>query len=68
MLDLHRTHEGLETDFRPKNGETRGYSGVGRQSRMFLLFCSPVGHNLLLGTRNNSGLLAIKIDKLHNRF
>ena len=68
MLGLHRTPEGLETDLRPKNGETRGYSGVGRQGRIFLLSCSPVGHNLLLDTRNNSGLLAIEIDKLHDRF
>ena len=30
MLGLHRTPEGLGTDLRPKNGQTRGYSGVGR--------------------------------------
>ena len=27
-----------------------------------------VGHKLLLDTLNNSGLLAIEIDKLHDRF
>ena len=42
-----------------KNYQTRGYSGVGRQGRMFLLCYSPEGHKLLLNTRNNSGLLAI---------
>ena len=68
MLGLHRTPEGLETDLRPKNGETRGYSGVGRLGRIFLLCYSPEGHKLLLDTRNNSGLLAIEIDKLHDRF
>ena len=39
-LILHRTPEGLETDLLPKkkkNGETRGYSEVSRQGRMFLL-------------------------------
>ena len=51
-----------------KNGWTRGYSGVGRQGRMFLLCYSQVGEKLLLGTRNNSGLLTIEIDKLHDRF
>ena len=68
MLGFHRTPEGLETDLRPKNGQTRGYSGVGRQGRMFLLCYSPEGDKLLLDTRNNSGLLAIEIDKLHDRF
>ena len=58
----------LRTDFRPKNYQTHGYSGVGRQGRMFLLCYSPEGHNLLLNTRNNSGLLATEIDKLHDRF
>ena len=29
---------------------------------------SPEGRKLLLDTRNNSGLLAIEIDKLHDRF
>ena len=33
-LDLHRTPEGLETNLQPKNGQTRGYSGVGRQGRI----------------------------------
>ena len=52
-----------------KNGQTRGYSGVGRQEgRMFLLCYSSEGHKLLPDTRNNSGLLAIEIDKLHDRF
>ena len=68
MLGLHRTPEGLGTDLRPKNGHTRGYSGVGKQGRMFLLSYSPKGHMLLLNTRNNSGLLAIEIDELHDRF
>ena len=43
-------------------------SGVGRQGRMFLLCYSSEGHKLLLDTRNNSGLLAIVIHKLHDRF
>ena len=68
MLGLHRTPEGLGTDLRPKNGQTRVYLGVGRQDRLFLLSYSPKGHNLLLNTRNNSGLLAIEIDELHDRF
>ena len=68
MLGLHRTPEGLETDLRPKNCQTRGYSGVGRQGRMFLLCYSSEGHKLLLNTRNNLGLLAMEIDKLHDRF
>ena len=53
---------------RPNNDQTRGYSGVGRQGRMFLLCYSSEGHKLLLNARNNSGLLAIEIDKLHDRF
>ena len=68
MLGLHKTPEGLGTDLRPKNDQTRGYSGVGRQGRMCLLCYSPEGHTLLLNTRNNSGLLATEIDKLHDRF
>ena len=48
MQGLHRTPEGLRTDLRPKNNQTRGYSGVGRQGRMFLLCFSPEGHKLLL--------------------
>ena len=51
-----------------KNGQTRGYTVVGRQARMFLLCYSPEGHELLLNTRNNSDLPAIEIDKLHDRF
>ena len=51
-----------------KNGQTRGYLGVGLQGRMFLLCYSPEGHKLLLDTRNNSGPLAIEIDKLEDRF
>ena len=52
-----------------KNGHTRVYSGVGRQGRMLLLLCySSEGHKLLLNTRNNSGLLATEIDKLHDYF
>ena len=68
MLGLHRTPEGLETDLRPKICQTRGCSGVGRQGRMFLLCYSPESHKLLLDAHNNSGLLAIEIDKLHDRF
>ena len=68
MLGLHRTPEGLGTDLQPKNGQTRGYSGAGRQGRMFLQSYSPEGHKLLLNTRNNSGLLAIEIDELHDCF
>ena len=51
-----------------KNDQTRAYSGVGRQGRMFLLCYSPEGHKLLLNNRNNSGLLATEIDKLYDRF
>ena len=68
MLGLHWTSKGLGTDLRPKNDPTLGYSGVGRQGRMFLLCYSPEGHKLLLNTRNNSGLLAIEIDKIHDHF
>ena len=68
MLGLHRTLKGLGTDLRPKNNQTRGYSGVGRQACMFLLCYSPEGHKLLMNTHNASGLLAIEIDKLHDRF
>ena len=68
MLGLHRTPEELRTDLRPKNDQTRGYSGVGRQGRMCLLCYSPEDHKLLLNTRYNSGLLATEIDKLHGRF
>ena len=67
MLGLHRTPERLGADLRPQNGQTRGYSGVGRQGRMFLLCYSP-GHKLLLNTLNNSGLLVIEINKLHDSF
>ena len=69
MLGLHWTPEGLGTDLRAKkNGQIRGHSGVGRQGRMFLLCYSPEGHKLFLNTRYNSGLLAIEIDELHDRF
>ena len=51
-----------------KNGQTRGYSGVGRQGRMFLLCYSPEGHKLHLDTRDNSGLLTIEIYKLYDHF
>ena len=68
MLGLHQTPEGLRTDLRPKNDQTRGYSRVGRQGRMFLLCYSLEGHKLLPNTRNNSGLLATEIDKLYDRF
>ena len=66
MLGLHRTPEGQTYD--QKNGQTRGYSAAGRQGRVLLLCYSAEGHKLLLNTRNNSGLLAIEIDKLHDRF
>ena len=68
MLGLHRTPEGLETDLRPENDQTRANPGVGRQGHRFLLRYSPEGHKLLLNTHNNWGLLAIEIDKLHDRF
>ena len=68
MLGLHRTPEGLRTDLRPKKYQARGFSGVGRQGHMFRLCYSIEGHKLLLNTRNNSGLLATEIDKLHDRF
>ena len=68
MLGLHWTPEELRTDLRPKNYQTRGNSGVGQQGRMFLLCYSPEGHKLLLNTRNDSGLLATEIDKLHDRY
>ena len=51
-----------------KNDQTPANSGVGRQGRMFRLCYSPEGHKLLLNTRNDSGLLAIEIDKLYDRF
>ena len=56
ILDLHRTPEGLETDLRRKDGQSRDYSGVGLQGRMFLLSYSPECYKLLLNTRNNSPL------------
>ena len=68
MLGLHRTPEGLGTDLWPKNGQTRGYSRVGQQGLMFLLSYSSEGFKLLLNTCNNSGLLAIEIDELHDCF
>ena len=43
-------------------------SGVGRQDRMFLPCYSLEGHKLFLNTHNSSGLLAIEINKLHERF
>ena len=68
MLGLHRIAEGLGTNLRLKNGQTRGYSGVGWQGRIFPPCYSPDGHNLPLNTRGNSDLLAIEIDKLNGRF
>ena len=68
MIVLHRTPERHGTDLRPKNAQTRGYEGVGRQGRMFNLCYSQAGYKLLLNTRNNSGLLAIETDKFHDRF
>ena len=52
----------------PKNGQIRGYSGVGRQGFMFLLCYSSEGHKLLLYTHNDLDLLTIEMDKLHDRF
>ena len=63
MLGLHRAPDGLWTDLRPKNGQTRGHSGIGRRGRMLRHCYSPEGHMF-----NNSGLLAIEIDKLRGRF
>ena len=68
MLGLHQTPEERGIDLRPQNCKHCGYSGVGQQVRKFLLCFSPQGHKLLLNTRNNSGLLAIDISKLHDRF
>ena len=68
MLGLHWAPGGLETDLRPKNCQTRSYSVVGRQGPMFLLCSSSEGLKLLWNTRNNSGLLAIEIVKLHHHF
>ena len=53
-------------ELRPKNDQTRGNSVVGRQGRMFLLCYSPEGHKLPMNTLNNSGSLAIEIDKLYD--
>ena len=36
--------------------------------RIALVAPSPEDHKLLLDTRNNTGLLANEIDKLHDRF
>ena len=58
----------LGLTFDKKNGQTRGYLGVGRQGRMYLLRNSPEDHKLLLNTRNNPGLLAIETDMLRDRF
>ena len=55
MLGLHRTPKGLGTALRPKNGQTRGYSEVGLQDRMFLLCYSPESHKLLLNYRKQLG-------------
>ena len=68
MLGLYRIPEGLGTELWPKNYQTRGYLGIVRQGLMFLLCSSPEGHKLLLNTRNNSGLLAIEVDKPHDHF
>ena len=68
ILGLHRTPEGLETDLQPKNGQTRDNSGVGWQGLLFLLCYSSEGQKLLLDTHNDSVLLAIEIDKVHNCF
>ena len=51
-----------------KMAKIGSYSGVCLQGRMFLLCYSSEGHKLLLDTRNNSGLLAIQIDKFHDPF
>ena len=54
MLGLYRPPKGLGTDLQPKIGQTRGYSGVGRQGGMCPLCYSPEDLKLLLNTRNNS--------------
>ena len=69
MLGWQRIPEELETDLQPKYRQTRGYSGVGgRQGRILLVCYSPECQKLLLNIRNNSGRLAIEIDKLHDCF
>ena len=68
MLGLQSIPEGLDIELRPKYGQTRGYSGVGRQGRILLLCYSSECHKLQLNIRNNSGLLAIEMDKLCDRF
>ena len=60
MLGLHQAPDGLGTDLRPQMAKL----AVTRE----LVVYSPEDHELLLNTRNNSGLLAMEIDKLHDRF
>ena len=68
MLGLHWSPGDVGLDLRPKNGQTHGYLEVGGQGQIFPLCYSPEGHKLFLNTLNNSGLLAIEIDKLHDDF
>ena len=68
MLGLQPTPKGLATDLWPKIDQIWGYSEVGQHGRMFILCYSPECLKLLLNTHNNSGLLVIEIDKLHNHF
>ena len=68
MSRLQRTPDGLKIDLRAKNYRNVSYSGVSRQDHKFLLCYSTEGRALLLNTRNNSGALAIEIDKFHDRF
>ena len=42
MPGQHRTPEGLGTDIRPTNGQTRGYSGIEPQGHMLLTRRSQV--------------------------
>ena len=65
MLGLHWTPEGLGTDLRPKNGQTRGYLEFW-SARSIVTHQKVVSYSL--NTRNNIGLLAFEINKLHNHF
>ena len=56
MWWLHRHPEGLESDLRAKIGQNGISSGVDRQDLKFLVCYLLEGRNLLLNTRNNSGL------------
>ena len=68
MLGLHRAPEGLWTDLRPKMAKLVVTRELVGKIVCFSYVNSPEDHELLLNTRNNSGLLAMEIDKLHDRF